>query len=193
MFPVRCVEHAIETADRDNRGGAPLQFEMCDVLNPVGRKRENSGRHHGRRPPDAEDPGEPIHREARRDDAEEQDRVVDGRQRRAAPDGGRREGTLQQRRVRQQVGQRFRMEDVGIEQVFARTHRMSEPPEAPHAQQRIDVADDVGGRHASVRPRDSDRCHTESECQQEVLGELRPVARTGGHTGPCREQTHSFV
>ena len=149
-------------------------------------ERKDERRKRRRGPDDAQEPGQPVHRDAGRDDAEQQQRVVDRRQTDTEPDGGCRRGALQERRIRQKIGIPLREEDVRVQERRTLLDRVREPREPPHAERRIDVADHMTGEHAGVRPGDERGGHRQRGGDEQILRDGRDdgdAPRTRGLNG----------
>ena len=97
----------------------------------------------------------------------------------AAPKARCGQRALQERRIRKQIREWLRVEDVCMQQVFPALNRVRKPGETPHAEERIDVTDDVSGEHTRVRPGRDDRGDAQSDDQQAVVAQLATT-----HPGP---------
>ena len=61
------------------------------------------------------------------------------------------------------------MKNVGVQHVLAALDGVRNPCQAPHTEQRIDVADDVARKPGGVRPGDKDRAEGECDTGDEAL------------------------
>ena len=152
------LEDSVDGPQGQGHPNRPLQFEVHEVLDPIGHEREHRGRHQGRIGAAGQMPGQDEHPDTGRGNAGEQEDVVDENRVRTRTEPRSSKDALNQRRVG--IGQRtgMRIENVAVEQMLrAAREGMFEPLQPPHAQERIAVVGDFRAQIQGLRPREQNR------------------------------------